>query len=83
MDYVDQLNASLGLKGILNILLVLMFIGLSWWVLQELKLEQLFKRPRGMRAKLLHIMLSVVLGYEITRFVIDYLAWSQWLSGMF
>lgn len=83
MDYLDQMNASIGMKGMLNIVLVLVFIGVSWWALQELKLDSLFKRPRSMQAKLLQILLSVALGYQVARFVIDYLAWSTWFSGIF
>ncbi|MED4600732.1 DUF1146 family protein [Paenibacillus validus] len=83
MDYVDQMNASIGMKGMLNIVLVLVLIGVSWWSLQELKLDSLFKRPRSMQAKLLQILLSVALGYQVAQFVIDYLAWSTWFSGIF
>ncbi|CAG7634289.1 hypothetical protein PAESOLCIP111_03552 [Paenibacillus solanacearum] len=83
MDYIDQVNASMGMSGLLNIVIVLVFIGFSWWVLQELKLDALFKRPRSAQAKLLQVFLSVALGYQLARFVIDYLSWSTWLKGMF
>ncbi|WP_159885383.1 DUF1146 family protein [Paenibacillus puerhi] len=83
MEYVDQVNASLGMKGVLNIVLVLVFIGFSWWALQELKWESLFRRPRSPQAKLLQILISIALGYQVARFIIDYLAWSTWFSGIF
>ncbi|MBP1157836.1 MULTISPECIES: DUF1146 family protein [unclassified Paenibacillus] len=83
MDYLNQMNASMGMKGLLNIALVLVFIGVSWWSLQELKLESILKRPKSTQAKLLQILLSIALGYQTARFVIDYLEWSTWFSGMF
>ncbi|ALS24512.1 MULTISPECIES: DUF1146 family protein [Paenibacillus] len=83
MDYLNQMNATMGLKGLLNIVVVLVFIAVSWWALQELKLESIFKRPKTAQAKLLQILLSVALGYQIARFIIDYLEWSTWFSGMF
>ncbi|GAB7055738.1 MULTISPECIES: DUF1146 family protein [Paenibacillus] len=83
MDYLNQMNTTMGLKGLLNIVVVLVFIAVSWWALQELKLESIFKRPKTPQAKLLQILLSVALGYQIARFIIDYLEWSTWFSGMF
>ncbi|SCW58313.1 conserved hypothetical integral membrane protein [Paenibacillus tianmuensis] len=83
MDYLDQMSASMGLKGMINIVVVLVFIGVSWWALQELKLEMILRRPKSAQAKMLQILLSIALGYQIARFVIDYLEWSTWFSGMF
>ncbi|MCP3775300.1 DUF1146 family protein [Paenibacillus sp. MZ04-78.2] len=83
MDYLDQMSASMGLKGMINIVVVLVFIGISWWALQELKLEMMLRRPKSAQAKMLQILLSIALGYQIARFVIDYLEWSTWFSGMF
>nr|WP_317617317.1 DUF1146 family protein [Paenibacillus elgii] len=83
MDYLDQMSASMGLKGMINIVVVLVFIGVSWWALQELKLEMMLRRPKSAQAKMLQILLSIALGYQIARFVIDYLEWSTWFSGMF
>ncbi|MCZ8523342.1 MULTISPECIES: DUF1146 family protein [Paenibacillus] len=83
MDYVDQMNSSMGLKGLINIAVVLVFIGVSWWALQEVKLEAILKRPRSGAAKTLQVFLSIAVGYQVARFVIDYLDWSTWFSKMF
>ncbi|TVY09307.1 DUF1146 family protein [Paenibacillus cremeus] len=83
MDYLNQVNTSMGLNGMINISVVLVFIGFSWWVLQELKLDAIVKRPKSPQARLLQIFLSVALGYQLARFVIDYFLWSTWLPGMF
>lgn len=83
MDYMEQMNSSLGMNGLLNIFIALFCIGFSWWALQELQLERILKRPRGMQAKLLQILLSIALGYQVAKFIIDYFHWSTWLPGMF
>ncbi|SFL88325.1 conserved hypothetical integral membrane protein [Paenibacillus sp. 1_12] len=83
MDYVEQMNSSLGMNGMLNICMALICIGFSWWALQELQLERILKRPRGMQAKLLQILLSIALGYQVAKFIIDYFHWSTWIPGMF
>jgi uncharacterized integral membrane protein (TIGR02327 family) len=83
MDYVEKMNSSMGVNGLMNIMIVLICIGCSWWALQELNLDKLMKRPRSIQSKLLQVLLSVAIGYQIAKFVIDYFHWSTWLPGMF
>lgn len=83
MDYVDQMNTSMGLNGLLNIFIVLLCIAVSWWALQELQLEKMLKKPKSVQSKVLQILLSVALGYQIAKFFIDYFFWSSLLKGMF
>ncbi|OXM86392.1 DUF1146 family protein [Paenibacillus rigui] len=83
MDVVDQMKSSMGMNGLLNITIVLMCIGCSWWALQELQLDKMLKRPRSPQSKLLQIFLSIALGYQVAKFIIDYFQWSTWLPGMF
>jgi len=82
MDYVDQMNTSMGLNGLLNIFIVLLCIAVSWWALQELQLEKMLKKPKSVQSKVLQILLSVALGYQIAKFFIDYFLWSSLLKGM-
>ncbi|MFH5187601.1 DUF1146 family protein [Paenibacillus sp. TAB 01] len=83
MDYVEQMKSSMGMNGLLNIVIVLICIGCSWWALQELQFDKLTKRPRSTQSKVLQILLSVALGYQVAKFVIDYFQWFTWLPGMF
>jgi uncharacterized integral membrane protein (TIGR02327 family) len=83
MDYVQQMNSSMGMNGLLNIVIVLICIGCSWWALQELHLDKIMKRPRSVQSKLLQVLLSVSIGYQVAKFAIDYFNWSSWLKGMF
>lgn len=83
MDYVQQMNTSMGMNGIINIFITLICIACSWWALQELNLDKMMKRPKSMQSKMLQIFLSVGLGYQLARFFIDYFNWSTWLSGIF
>lgn len=83
MEYMDQMNHSLGFSGLLNIIVTLMCIGFAWWALQGIKLESIMKHPKGPQAKMLQIFFSVALGHQLARFIIDYLQWSTWLQGIF
>ncbi|EST55324.1 membrane protein [Brevibacillus panacihumi W25] len=71
------------LYGFLSIILSIIFIGLSWWALQSIRFEKILKRPNGAQAKLLQIFLSIVIGYELSRFFLDYLGWSMVFGNLF
>lgn len=64
------------LYGLLSIILSIAFIGLSWWALQAFHFEKVLRKPNSPQAKLLQIFLSIVMGYELSRFFLDYLGWS-------
>lgn len=87
MDIWDSVNqsmqASMGRTGLLSIATVLLCIGLSWWALQQFRFDLFLKQPRSAPAKLLQVLLSIALGYELARFVLDYFNWSRMLPGMF
>jgi len=71
------------LYGFLSIILSITFIGLSWWALQSIRFEKILKRPNSPQAKLLQIFLSIVIGYELSRFFLDYLGWSMVFGNLF
>jgi uncharacterized integral membrane protein (TIGR02327 family) len=82
MGPADPFNASLGMAGIMNITVVVLCIGLAWWGLQQFRFEVLLKQPKSAAAKLLQIFLSIALGYQVARFLIEYFHWSFWLQDM-
>lgn len=83
MDVAEQVKNSLAMSGLVNITIVLIAIFLSWWSLQQFRFDLFLKSPKSVPAKMLQVLLSIVLGYEVARFVIDYFNWSQLLQGMF
>lgn len=74
---------SLGLTALINILLTLAGIGLSWWVLLNVRFDIFMRQPKGPQAKALMIVLSVILGHGLAKFVSDYLGWSRLISQLF
>ncbi|WP_409343745.1 DUF1146 family protein [Paenibacillus sp. MBLB4367] len=83
MDSADPLNYSFAMSSLGYIVLTLCAIGLSWWALQQIRLDLFVKNPKSPQAKVLQIFLSIALGYEVSRFFIDYFNWSALLKGMF
>lgn len=83
MDVSDVLDYSMGMTSLLSITVALVCIGLSWWALQQFRFDLFLKQPKSAPAKMLQVLLSIALGYEIARFVLDYFNWSRLLTGMF
>lgn len=79
----NNLEFSFALSGLLNICVTLGCIGISWWALQQFRFDLFVKQPKSAQAKALQVIVSIVLGYLLARFVIDYLSWSTVLKGMF
>jgi len=65
------------------ITVTLLCVALAWWGLQQLRLEIFLKNPKSPQSKLLLIMISLALGYEVASFLIAYFGWSGLLKGMF
>lgn len=74
---------SVGLSGLFNIIVTLISIGLAWWCLQMVNFDVFLKNAKSGQAKVLHLILAVVLGYQFAKFIIDYAYWSTMLSRLF
>jgi uncharacterized integral membrane protein (TIGR02327 family) len=74
---------QLGISSLVNILISLASIVICWWVIMGLRLEEVIKPGRVVQARMLAIILSIVLGHQLASFLIDYLSWSRWISGLF
>lgn len=65
------------------IVVSLLCIGVSWWALQNLKLDLIIRNPRGPQGKLLQLLLAIVLGHFVSAFVMDYWGYTQMMRLMF
>ncbi|RKN78847.1 DUF1146 family protein [Paenibacillus ginsengarvi] len=83
MDVADKMAYSMGMTGLLSILVALVCIAVSWWALQQFRFDLFLKQPKSPAAKMLQVLLSIALGYQVARFVLEYFNWSQLLKGMF
>nr|WP_217586617.1 DUF1146 family protein [Lentibacillus saliphilus] len=55
----------------------MIFIIITWRILQVINFEPLLRKGRGTEARLLLLFLSIVIGTGISRFFLDVLQWSQ------
>ncbi|WP_425501676.1 DUF1146 family protein [Saccharibacillus qingshengii] len=68
-----------GVSGILSMVVSLGCIILAWWALQNLKLDLITRHPQSPQGKMLHVLLAIVLGHFVAKFMLDYIGWSQLL----
>ncbi|GGF95953.1 DUF1146 family protein [Paenibacillus aceti] len=83
MHPVESVSASVGISGLTGIIVSLACIAISWWALQNLKLDLVIRNPKGPQGKLLLLLLAVVLGRFVAAFVLDYWGYTQMLRYMF
>ncbi|ANE46679.1 membrane protein [Paenibacillus swuensis] len=74
------LVSSIGLSGVINITVVLVCIILAWWSLQKFRFDVLMREPRSPQGKVLHVFLSVVIGYQVAKFIFDYVIWARMMK---
>jgi uncharacterized integral membrane protein (TIGR02327 family) len=74
--------SSFGTTGLVNIVLSLLCIGISWWALQAIRIDLFVKQYDHPRTKVLLIFLSIIIGNGVARFFMDYLGWSLMLKQL-
>jgi uncharacterized membrane protein YwzB len=83
LDTTRAINQSMALDSLLNICIVVICIGTAWWGLQQIRFDLFLKRPKSRQAIALQILLSIALGSEVARFIIEYYNWSTLIKGIF
>lgn len=74
---------SFGQEALISMVLSLFCIGLSFWSLQSLRLDQLFRKNQVARARMLYLLLSIAIGSAVSSFFLNYLQWARQLSLLF
>jgi uncharacterized integral membrane protein (TIGR02327 family) len=75
--------ATVGTSGMVSMIVSLLCVVLSWWALQNLKLDLVIRYPKSPQGRLLHLLLAIVLGHFVAGFLLDYLSWSGQIRYMF
>jgi len=83
LESPENISYSVGFIGLTYLVIVLSCIVVSWWVLQTFRFDAFCRNPKGIQAKLLQILLSIALGYQVAKFIMDYIQWSMQLKWMF
>lgn len=74
---------SIGYFSIINMLSHIIFIYITWVVMQGINFEPLVRKNRVVEARILLIFIAIVIGTGVSRFVLDIIQWSQDLIYLF
>ena len=72
-----DLYHQIGQQSLTAILAYILFIGITFYALQCLRLEQIFKKGMTFQIQLTYILLSVAIGSAVAKFCIEFLGFSQ------
>ncbi|MEK3880423.1 DUF1146 family protein [Paenibacillus sp. FSL M7-0420] len=78
-----ELSGAIGTSNMISMVVSLICVALSWWSLQNLKLDLVIRYPKSPQGRLLHLLLAIVLGHFVAGFLLDYLGWSGLIGRMF
>ncbi|WP_208590745.1 DUF1146 family protein [Gracilibacillus suaedae] len=74
---------SLAQEGLIGMLSHLIFIVITWQVLQALNFDELFRKNKVFEARILVIFITIAIGSTVSNFFLDFLKWSQQLIYLF
>ncbi|MFZ3589041.1 DUF1146 family protein [Bacillus sp. DJP31] len=72
-----------GQQALLSILSHLLFITITWWALQAIRIDVLIKPNYVWQARILLLVVTIAIGTTVSNFFLDYLLWSQQLPLIF
>lgn len=76
-------SSAAGTSSMISMIVSLLSVVLSWWALQNLKLDLVIRYSKSPQGRLLHLLLAIVLGRLVAGFFLDYLSWSGMIRYMF
>jgi len=71
------------IQSVVTLVSHIFFVGLSFWGLQSLRIEHLFKKNRVQQVRAFYVLVAVALGYLLSSFFLDFLTHSQNLIFFF
>lgn len=74
---------ELGVQAMVNITSHIIFIFITWQVLQSVRLDGIFKKERVAEARILVILITIVIGSTASNFFLDLINWSRQILYLF
>lgn len=64
-------------QSLITIISHLVFIALSYWAVQGLRTENLFKRNHPQQIRIFYLLVAIVVGFTASNFFLDFFTHSQ------
>ncbi|GGA64366.1 DUF1146 family protein [Ornithinibacillus halotolerans] len=71
---------SIGQVALMSIISHIIFIYITWRLMQTINFEPLIRKGRATEARILLLLVTIVIGTGVSRFFLEFLRWSQDLS---
>ncbi|KOO49705.1 DUF1146 family protein [Viridibacillus sp. FSL E2-0187] len=78
-----DITASIGQNALISIISHIFFIGISFYALQAIMFEKVFKKNHVFQIQLLFILLSIAIGSSVSNFFLTFSGWSSQLPYLF
>lgn len=78
-----EVYQTFGMQAILGMASHLFFIAITFYALQAIRIEQIFKKGNTFRIQLIYILLSIAIGTSVSNFLLDFTVWSGQLPYLF
>ena len=75
--------SEIGQQALFSLFSHIFFIGVSFYALQCIRLEQIFKKGRTFQIQLVYILFSIVIGSIVSNFFISFTTMSKQLQFLF
>ena len=75
-----EVYSQLGQHAMLGLLSHIFFIGISFYALQCLRLDQIFKKGLTFQIQLVYILLAIAIGSTVSDFFVNFMTWSTQLQ---
>lgn len=74
---------SLGQTALISMISHLIFIYVTWRVITTINFDPLIRKGRETEARILIMFIAIVIGTGVSRFLLDFIQWSQDLKFLF
>ncbi len=74
---------ELARQAILNMLSHIIFIIITWQIIQSVRLDSIFKKMRNFEARLVIIFITITIGTSVSNFFLDLLNWTNQITYLF
>ncbi|OMF37160.1 hypothetical protein BK133_06000 [Paenibacillus sp. FSL H8-0548] len=85
MDFDNELYNNFqtytGMTGLFSIVIVILSIIFVWFLLGEVKWETFFHFPRSPKARMLQVVVAIIAGHLLARFILEYWGYTVLLKS--
>ncbi|MEK4253468.1 MULTISPECIES: DUF1146 family protein [Ureibacillus] len=80
---MNNIYQTIGIQAAIGLISHILFICIAFYALQSIRLDVVFKKGKTFQIQLMYILLSIVLGYSVSKFVLDFTGLSKQLPFIF